>query len=627
MVRKGENMSGKQLRTRWADQIDRKHVHEEYPRPLLVRESYVNLNGVWNYAITRREGRPQKYDGNILVPFSPEAPLSGVNRQLKPQETLWYRRMLPEKVRPKNGERWILHFGAVDQYAAVYLNGRLVKRHLGGYLPFSADVTDTLKEAENELIVRVRDYSDAFYYSRGKQKLKRGGMFYTAQSGIWQTVWMEQVPKEYIADLIVTPLYDKSAVSVRAEMASDRRDKELAGIRGTRPGDGEKCGVAVTLSSEEMQPLQAEGLAGEEIVIPIRDLHSWSPEDPFLYDIEVQAGEDRVRSYTAMRKISVEKDEKGIPRLYLNGRPYFQKGVLDQGYWPEGLYTPPCDEAMVYDIQTMKGLGFNMLRKHIKIEPQRWYYHCDRLGMLVWQDMVNGGRDYRSWYVTYAATAMEYFHLRVRDGWLWLLGRRDERGRKQFVSEMRETVHILRNHPSIVTWVLFNEGWGQFHANTMTRIVREEDGSRLIDQASGGDIRSIHDYFFPLRISYGTEPDLVDSKKCKGQNTRMNAGYRQEERAAALTEFGGYSMSVPGHHMYRRIYGYRIYRKKSELTGGYREWIEREVIPNIEKGLSASVYTQLSDVEEETNGILTYDREIVKLEEETVRELNERMKL
>ena len=334
-----------------------------------------------------------------------------------------------------------------------------------------------------------------------------------------------------------------------------------------------------------------------------------------------------------MRKISVERDEKGIPRLYLNGRPYFQKGVLDQGYWPEGLYTPPCDEAMVYDIQTMKGLGFNMLRKHIKIEPQRWYYHCDRLGMLVWQDMVNGGRDYRSWYVTYAATAMEYFHLRVRDGWLWLFGRRDERGRKQFVSEMRETVHILRNHPSIVTWVLFNEGWGQFHANTMTRIVREEDGSRLIDQASGwfdqggGDIRSIHDYFFPLRISYGTEPDLVDSKKCKGQNTRMNAGYRQEERAAALTEFGGYSMSVPGHHMYRRIYGYRIYRKKSELTGGYREWIEREVIPNIEKGLSASVYTQLSDVEEETNGILTYDREIVKLEEETVRELNERMKL
>jgi len=251
-----------------------------------------------------------------------------------------------------------------------------------------------------------------------------------------------------------------------------------------------------------------------------------------------------------------------------------------------------------------------MLRKHVKIEPQRWYYHCDRLGMLVWQDMVNGGRDYQSWFVTYGATAMEYFHLKMRDSRLWLLGRRDERGRNQFVSEMRSIIHTLKNHPSIVTWVIFNEGWGQFHANTLTQIAREMDGSRLIDQASGwfdqggGDIRSIHDYFFPLRLPR-----------------------RTEKRAIALTEFGGYSMSVPGHHMYRKVYGYRIYTKKPELTGGYREWIEKEVIPNIANGLSATVYTQLSDVEEETNGILTYDREITKLEEETVRELNEKMKL
>lgn len=611
-------MSRKQLKTRWADQIDREHVHEEYPRPMLVRESYVNLNGVWEYAITDAEKRPQDFDGNILVPFSPEAPLSGVNRQLKPKETLWYRRLLPKGVRSGEGKRWVLHFGAVDQYAAVYLNGKLVKRHLGGYLPFSVDVTDVLRDTENELTVQVRDYSDAFYYSRGKQKLKRGGMFYTAQSGIWQTVWMEQVPESYISDLAITPLYDEGAVRVRVKVTSALAKK-----------------VTVTVSSEEMQPLQTGGLAGEDIVIPIRNPHSWSPEDPFLYDLEIQAGEDLVRSYTAMRKISVEKDEKGIPRLYLNCRPYFQKGVLDQGYWPEGLYTPPCDEAMIYDIRTMKELGFNMLRKHIKIEPQRWYYHCDRLGMLVWQDMVNGGRGYHSWYVTYAATAMEYFHLRARDSWLGLLGRRDERGRRQFVSELRETIHTLHNHPSIVTWVIFNEGWGQFHANTMTRIAREADGSRLIDQASGwfdqggGDIRSIHDYFFPLRISYRRENAGAGLEKGARKNTQRGIRFRQEERerATALTEFGGYSMSVPGHHMYRKVYGYRIYRKKSELTAGYREWIEREVLPNIANGLSATVYTQLSDVEEETNGILTYDREVRKLGEKTVRKLNEKMKL
>lgn len=584
-------MKGKQLKTRWGKRIDEEHVLEEYPRPLLQRKSYVNLNGYWDYGITEEGEGLHKYDGRILVPFSPEAPLSGVGRQLKPRETLWYRRALPDEVRPVGKRRWILHFGAVDQYAVVSVNGRVAKRHLGGYLPFSVDVTEFLKETGNELTVQVRDYSDAFYYSRGKQKLKRGGMFYTAQSGIWQTVWMEQVPDIYIRELKVTPLYEESAFCISVGLAGTAADS----------------GILVTLSSEEMQPIQIEGHAGEEILVPVPDMRSWSPKEPFLYDIEIQAGEDLVRSYAAMRKVSVEKDAQGIPRIFLNNRPYFQRGVLDQGYWPEGLYTPPCDEAMVYDIRRMKELGFNMLRKHVKIEPQRWYYHCDRIGMLVWQDMVNGGRSYQSWYVTYLATAMEYLHLRMHDSVLGLLGRKDERGRRQFVAEMRETIGALYNHPSIVTWVIFNEGWGQFHGETVTQIAREADRSRLIDQASGwfdqggGDIRSIHDYFFPLHV-------------------------KAERRVTALTEFGGYSLCVPGHHMYRRVYGYRIYRKKSELTAGYREWIEREILPNIPKGLSATVYTQLSDVEEETNGILTYDRETLKLEAETVRELNERMR-
>ncbi len=603
-------MKARQLKTRWTDGIDKEHILEEYPRPLLQRESYVNLNGFWDYAVTGPGEKRKAYDGRILVPFSPEAPLSGAGRQLKPLETLWYRRMLPGEVKPAAGKRWILHFGAVDQYAVVSVNGRVLKRHLGGYLPFSVDVTDSLRKTGNELTVQVRDYSDAFYYSRGKQKLKRGGMFYTAQSGIWQTVWMELVPDTYIEEIKVMPLYDESAfsVTVKLKKTDDQRGAGLgretadceAGNRG-----GSK--VMVTLSSEEMQPIQMEGEADTQIRIPVPDMHSWSPEDPFLYDLEILAGADWVRSYAAMRKIHVEKDSEGIPRMYLNNRPYFQRGVLDQGYWPDGLYTPPCDEAMIYDIQTMKELGFNMLRKHIKIEPQRWYYHCDRLGMLVWQDMVNGGRSYQSWYVTYLATAMEYFHLRMHDSMLTLLGRKDESGRRQFVAELRETIRVLYNHPSIVTWVLFNEGWGQFHGETVTQIAREADQSRLVDQASGwfdqggGDVRSIHDYFFPLHI-------------------------KAERRVTALTEFGGYSLCVRGHHMYRKVYGYRIYRRKSDLTRGYREWMEQEVIPNIARGLSATVYTQLSDVEEETNGILTYDREVLKLKADTVRKLNEKMR-
>lgn len=577
----------RQLKTRWSDKIDREHVLEEYPRPLMRRNSYINLNGMWDYAITGENRMPEKYDGAICVPFSPESQLSGVKRQLKPREYLWYRRRLPQHMRPEEGRRWLLNFGAVDQYAEVYVNGTLVKKHLGGYLPFTADITKALCEDGNELAVLARDYSDASYYSRGKQKLKRGGMFYTAQSGIWQTVWAEQVPDNYITGISSTPVYDSGCLRITIEA---RRSET----------------VEVTVSSGEMQPVQVGGRSGHPVDIPLKEMHSWSPEDPFLYDIEVTMGEDQIESYAAMRKIEVKKDGHGIPRICLNNRPYFQKGVLDQGYWPEGLYTPPCDDAMIYDIRTMKELGFNMIRKHVKIEPQRWYYHCDRLGMLVWQDMVNGGRPYKGWYVTYMATAMEFFHIRMNDSLLGLLGRKDERGRRQFVEEMRGTIRHLKSHPSIVTWVIFNEGWGQFHAKTVTRIAREMDNTRLLDQASGwfdqggGDIRSIHDYFFPLKV-------------------------KPEKRATALTEFGGYSLGVPGHRMYQKVYGYRLYVKKKELTQGYRELIEKEVIPNIPRGLSATIYTQLSDVEEEINGILTYDREVLKLQGDVVRELNDRL--
>lgn len=584
----------KQLKTRWADQVDKEHVLEEYPRPMLRRDSYVNLNGLWDYVITIEKGRPKNYDGKILVPFSPEAFLSGVNRQLQPTETMWYHREIPDVVKPADGMRWMLHFGAVDQYAVVYVNGKKISRHLGGYLPFSVDVTDALREGKNELMVQVRDYSDTFYYARGKQKLRRGGMFYSAQSGIWQTVWMERVPDVYITDIVTVPLYDEKAFRIKVLVSDDDTVRPVK--------------VAVAVSSDEMEPVWVKGNAKEELLIPLERMHAWSPEDPFLYNIRVCAGEDFAGSYAAMRKIHVEKDKEGISRMYLNNRPYFQRGVLDQGYWPEGLYTPPCDEAMVHDIRVMKALGFNMLRKHLKVEPQRWYYHCDRLGMLVWQDMVNGGRSYRSWYVTYLATAMEYFHIRMPDSMLWLLGRQDERGRKQFISEMKETIRRLYNHPSIVTWVIFNEGWGQFYAGEVTKIARKADDTRLIDQASGwfdqggGDMRSIHNYFFPLEIT-------------------------PQDRVTVLSEYGGYSLSVPEHRMYKKIYGYRIYRKRDELTKGYRELIEESVLPNIEKGLSAVIYTQLSDVEEEVNGIMTYDRKFLKLDADTVKNLNKKQML
>ena len=585
-------MNMKQLKTKWADNINEKNVLGEYPRPLMRRKSYVNLNGIWKYAIKETKGFPRKMDGDILVPFSPEAMLSGVNRQLKPEEYLWYKRALPEEVKPEKGYRWLLHFGAVDQCAVVYVNGKKQGKHVGGYLPFSFDITDALKEEKNALTVKVKDYSDTYYYSRGKQKLKNGGMFYTAQSGIWQTVWMEKVPESYIGRVKITPLYDKSSVMLQVEAADGRKELDYE----------------VTVTARKMWPVKASGKTGKPCVIMIPHMRSWSPEDPFLYDVHIRMGEDSVESYFAMRKVEVQKDENGIPRIFLNNRPYFQKGVLDQGYWPDGLYTPPCDEAMIYDIQKMKDLGFNMIRKHIKIEPQRWYYHCDRIGMLVWQDMVNGGREYKSWYVTYMATAMESVKIRAKDSRLRLMGRQDPAGQKQFEDEMKETVRNLYNHPSIVTWVIFNEGWGQFRTKKMTDVVRVEDHTRLIDPASGwfdqgcGDVRSIHDYFFPLHVA-------------------------PEERVTALTEFGGYSLQIPKHSMYEKeVYGYKIFKRKKELTQGYEKLIKKLIIPNIRRGLSATVYTQLSDVEEEVNGILSYDRKIMKIDENTVKKMNEKLR-
>lgn len=569
------------LTTPWGERLDENRILIEYPRPQMRRDSYLNLNGRWEYAITDSDEPPRCWDGTILVPFSPESALSGVGRTLRPGQTLWYRRevTVPQGFIPRDG-RLLLHFGAVDQEAAVYLNGVLLGRHMGGYNAFTLDATDALGP-RNTLLVRVHDDTDASFHSRGKQKTRRGGIWYTPQSGIWQTVWMEAVPRRYIEGLRIVPLFDRSAVEVTVRCA---------------------------------QPLQCEATvdgrtvpftSGEPARIPMPDFRAWSPEDPYLYDLSVTLGEDRVESYFGMRKVEVRADRGGVKRLFLNGEPYFHSGLLDQGYWPDGLYTAPSDEALIFDIQTAKSMGFNMLRKHIKVEPMRWYYHCDRLGMLVWQDMPSGGGKYR--FSTITLPLITGIHR--RDNRYRAFARTSSRGRAEYMDELEETVLQLFNAPSVALWVPFNEGWGQFDSTFVMERLRLLDPTRPVDPASGwhdqgaGDLRSLHVYFKPFRFR------------------RDRRG-----RALALSEFGGYNLRVDGHCFNQKDYGYRRLPDAAALWRDFARLYEREVLPAVPRGLCAAVYTQLSDVEDELNGLMTYDRRVVKLDADDVRELNERLK-
>ena len=569
------------LTTPWGERLDENRILIEYPRPQMRRDSYLNLNGRWEYAITDSDEPPRCWDGTILVPFSPESALSGVGRTLRPGQTLWYRRevTVPQGFIPRDG-RLLLHFGAVDQEAAVYLNGVLLGRHMGGYNAFTLDATDALGP-RNTLLVRVHDDTDASFHSRGKQKTRRGGIWYTPQSGIWQTVWMEAVPRRYIEGLHIVPLFDRSAVEVTVRCA---------------------------------QPLQCEATvdgrtvpftSGEAARIPMPDFRAWSPEDPYLYDLSVTLGEDRVESYFGMRKVEVRADRGGVKRLFLNGEPYFHSGLLDQGYWPDGLYTAPSDEALIFDIQTAKSMGFNMLRKHIKVEPMRWYYHCDRLGMLVWQDMPSGGGKYR--FSTITLPLITGIHR--RDNRYRAFARTSSRGRAEYMDELEETVLQLFNAPSVALWVPFNEGWGQFDSTFVMERLRLLDPTRPVDPASGwhdqgaGDLRSLHVYFKPFRFR------------------RDRRG-----RALALSEFGGYNLRVDGHCFNQKDYGYRRLPDAAALWRDFARLYEREVLPAVPRGLCAAVYTQLSDVEDELNGLMTYDRRVIKLDADDVRELNERLK-
>ena len=563
----------KQLYTRWGKNLDRDHVLEEYPRPLLMREDYQILNGWWDYAFTIDNKQPQQYEGRILVPFSPETALSGVGRQLKPDEYLWYRRNfdLPGWDREKGQNRILLHFGAVDQSCEVRINGHKVKRHTGGYLPFEVDISRYAQESANELIVAVKDLSDTSYHSKGKQKLNAGGMFYIAQSGIWQTVWLEKVPETYIKEIKTVPDIEKKIIRIKvsSSYSTDKKNVDKLSrnlpieIKIRKPGLYPDPVVKPSqISTEDMLETAVLAVSDKWIEIPIESISLWNCETPYLYYFEVKLGDDRAISYFAMRKFSLEtKVHEEFPRICLNGEVQFQNGVLDQGYWPESLYTPPSDAAMIFDIQEMKKTGFNMVRKHLKIEPQRWYYHCDRLGIVVWQDMVNGGSYYKHWFVTYGATLLSWLRIPMRDVYPRLLSREAKAGRLEFIREMKETIRLLGNHPSIAAWVIFNEGWGQFQTEDMTRIVRRLDPNRLIDQASGwfdqggGDFSSLHNYFFKLFIR------------------------PERERASVLSEFGGYSYREPGHCAKEKLYGYGICKNKKDLE---KRFLERSSLFNKE---------------------------------------------
>ncbi len=597
----------KQLYTRWGRELDPAHVREEYPRPLLRRASYLCLNGWWNYCISTGESRPDTWDGQILVPFSPESLLSGVNRQLLPGEALWYERELPDL----SGEdgRWLLHFGAVDERCQVYINGRPAGSHKGGYLPFTLDITDLVRDLRTAgqasllLTVCVRDDSDTSWHARGKQKLERGGMYYTAQSGIWQPVWMEKVPQDYILGLDCSPDADENRVTFRVR-ASRRLPVKLclypAGLFTDLSED-----TSLIEAEQDAEPLVITGFSNEEIVVQIEDPRLWNCESPYLYPYSVTLGTgesgsesaaaaDRVESYFALRTFTIEKDEQNLPRICLNHQVQFQRGVLDQGYWSDGLLTAPADAAFVFDITSVKELGYNMIRKHVKIEDARWYYHCDRLGMVVWQDMVNGGTSYQDWYVTYLGTALSFLGIKPGDRHAWLLSRQSLEGKNEWAAQMQEMIRLLKGHPCIAAWVLFNEGWGQFNTRKLTEIAKKEDPSRLVDPASGwfdqncGDFNSIHNYFFPMTLK------------------------AEQKRASVLSEFGGYTYTIPAHSTTEDLYGYGDYDNPASLQAAF-EKRESEVNALIPKGLCASVYTQVSDIEDESNGIFTYDREVQKL--------------
>lgn len=607
-----------QLKTRWENQVDIKNPLPEYPRPNMVRDSFLSLNGKWDYCINQQK-EVAEYEGEIIVPFSPETALSGVQKIVMPEDYLHYRKVfvLPEGFKK---DRVLLHFGAVDQECSVYLNGNLLGEHVGGYLAFHFDVTDALEEGENILTLCVKDQTEKAPHARGKQKLvRKGGMsslFYTPQSGIWKTVWLESVAEEYIESLKITPLYDEAAVKVEIHVNTSANDNSsvasqtdnmytqvhVAVLDAGKVVTEATTDIATNCVTESANS-PSENSVGE-VIIPLGKFSPWTPQNPHLYDLKITYGQDEVISYFGMRKFSTGKDKNGVLRFFMNNKPFFFNGVLDQGYWPESLLTAPTEEALKYDIVKLKELGYNTIRKHIKIEPDRFYYLCDKLGMIVWQDMPNGGGNYNLLHVMYLTNVFSWYGRTIKDNHYGMFARKDEAGRKQYYEDLKGMVEQLYNYPSIAVWVPFNEGWGQFDATKATELIHSLDDTRLVNEAcgwfdqKGGDMYSIHNYLRKLKVK------------------------PQKDRVVALTEFGGYAFPIPGHMACEKEFGYKHYKTKEELTANYKRLWEEEVYLNLERGLSSTIYTQTSDIEEEINGLMTYDREENKFVEAELKALH-----
>ncbi|MEO1011121.1 MAG: sugar-binding domain-containing protein [Bacteroidota bacterium] len=584
------------LVTPWGEKLNKNSVWQEYPRPQLQRESWQNLNGKWDFYLGKKgEAKPSKLSRKILVPFAVESKLSGIQETVLPEHRLWYKKTfsLDNALR---GKDIILHFEAVDFEATVWVNDILLGSHKGGYDRFSFNITPYLKEGKNAITVVVDDPSNFGPQARGKQQLPSQGIWYTPVSGIWQTVWLEGVSKEtWLEELKITPDIDKGTVSILPMPNTPSKEKYMAKIKVISGG--------ATLNETET------GVA-EMAKIKIDNAKLWSPDTPHLYDLLVTLVDekgntvDEVKSYFGMRKISLG-DHKGGKYLFLNNEPLFQYGTLDQGWWPDGLHTPPSDEAMLWDIEMTKKMGFNTIRKHIKIEPDRWYYHCDRLGMLVWQDMPSGmvvvpnpELEKRPLHLQHAKRGGPDLHLTAET-------------KMQYELELQQMIYEHYNHPSIVMWVPFNEGWGQYNTCRVGEMVKALDGTRLVNAVSGwslrpcGEVYDIHTYQTEVRI-----PSI------------------SRDMASVIGEYGGIGYPVEG-HLWKpgfRNWGYQTYQSESELLENYKSKFDQIVKMKNENGLSAAIYTQTTDVEGEVNGLITYDRKVVKIPVETLSEIHKKLK-
>ena len=573
---------GDRIKTTWAEQVNPDNVLPEYPRPIMERGDWKNLNGLWEYALIEKGAHlPESFDGKILVPFAIESSLSGVCKRVGETQELVYQRSFEVPSHWK-GKDVLLHFGAVDWKADVWVNDIKVGSHTGGYTPFSFNVTNALIKGKNKLVVKVWDPTDKGYQPRGKQVTRPEGIWYTPVTGIWQTVWLEPVPKKYIKDIRITPDIDTKRLMVKTGL-SDNALNEMVEVVVYE--SGKKVAVGKSMNGEPV-----------ELAMP-ENLQLWSPQSPFLYALKISLfcdGKlvDEVESYAAMRKYATRRDSDGIVRLELNNKALFQFGPLDQGWWPDGLYTAPSDEALLYDIQKTKDLGFNMIRKHIKVEPARWYTHCDKLGIIVWQDMPSGDRN------------PEWQNRKYFDG---IERKRSPESEAQYRKEWKEIMDFLYSYPCIGTWVPFNEAWGQFKTDEIAEWTKLYDPTRLVNPASGGnhytcgDMLDLHNYPHPEMYLYDAQ------------------------RATVLGEYGGIGLVLKDHLWEpNRNWGYVQFNSSKEATDEYVKYANM-LYDMITKGFSAAVYTQTTDVEIEVNGLMTYDRKVIKLDEKRVREINERI--